>query len=547
MSEKRVKLNQIVKNQLPSYVQEDFPLVGSFLSQYYQGQEYKGGPIDLIQNIDSYIKLSECGSLIKSTNTTAAAGISTSTIFVSNTTGFPDNYGLIKINDEIITYESKTDISFVNCKRGFSGITSFRNPSDPENLVFSTSTAQNHENDTVVENLSVLFLDEFLKKAKNQFLHGFQKDLNEKVNQSQFIRQAKDFYSTRGTDESFNILFGALYGEKVDIIRPIDDVISPSNANYLKSRDIVVEIINGDPDQLVNRTLYQNEFENISKAYAPVASVEKISVGIATEEYFKLSLDASQATGGSTNLIYGEFSNHAKTKIIGQVGIAQTFIDVDSTLGFPNSGTLSFLYENGTSGVCTYSDKTINQFLGINTTGIAAIISDNTAIDQNTFAYASDGSDDQGIRVKIRGVLNNFIIPPNVLLSLSQPISLSLGVKSIKSPDIQITPRYLPVILSFTIKNNWRPMFELFFIVDKKVLSVFHFSDKSPRLILPLNLFSESSVNSSTGSNFSKSSGDSGIHILFFTSITSFACSGFSNTDSSSPKTVLVFIVGYFL
>ena len=94
-----------------------------------------------------------------------------------------------------------------------------------------------------------------------------------------------------------------------------------------------------------------------------------------------------------------------------------------------------------------------------------------------------------------------------------------------------MTPRYLPDTLSFTIKNNWRPMFELFFIVDKKVLSVFHFSDKSPRLILPLNLFSESSVNSNTGSNFSKSSGDSGIHILFFTSITSFACSGFSNTD----------------
>ena len=220
-------------------------MVGSFLSQYYQGQEYQGGPVDLVQNIDSYIKLSECGSLIKSTNTTAAAGITTSTIFVSNTTGFPDNYGLIKINDEIITYESKTDISFVNCKRGFSGITSFRNPSDPENLVFSTSTAQNHENDTVVENLSVLFLDEFLKKAKNQFLYGFQKDLNEKVNKAQFIRQVKDFYSTRGTDESFDILFQALYGEKVDIIRPIDNVISPSNANYIKSRDIIVESILG--------------------------------------------------------------------------------------------------------------------------------------------------------------------------------------------------------------------------------------------------------------------------------------------------------------
>ena len=57
MSEKRVKLNQIVKNQLPSYVQEDFPLVGSFLSQYYQGQEYQGGPIDLINNTVSYTHL----------------------------------------------------------------------------------------------------------------------------------------------------------------------------------------------------------------------------------------------------------------------------------------------------------------------------------------------------------------------------------------------------------------------------------------------------------------------------------------------------------
>ena len=96
------------------------------------------------------------------------------------------------------------------------------------------------------------------------------------------------------------------------------------------------------------------------------------------------------------------------------MGVAQTYIDVDSTLGFPNSGTLSFLYENGTSGVCTYSDKTINQFLGINTTGITTSISDNTAIDQNTFVYASDGESDAGIQVKIRGVLNNFIIPPDV-------------------------------------------------------------------------------------------------------------------------------------
>ena len=146
-----------------------------------------------------------------------------------------------------------------------------------------------------------------------------------------------------------------------------------------------------------------------------MAAVEKISVGILTNSYYKVSLDGSfNFPEGSTPLTYGNFSTHAKTKIIGQVGIAQTFLDVDSTLGFPKSGTLSFLYENGTTGVCTYADKTINQFLGINTTGITTTISDNTSIAQNTFAYAFDGEDNQGIQVKIRGVLNNLIIPPNV-------------------------------------------------------------------------------------------------------------------------------------
>ena len=178
MSEKRVKLNQIVKNQVPSYVREDFPLVGEFLSQYYIGQEYKGGPVDLINNIDSYIKLSANGNLIKSTSPTKYAGISTETIFESNTQGLPENFGVIKINNEVITYESKTDISFVNCTRGFSGITSFTNPSDSENLVFSSTIAQNHEKNTTVDNLSVLFLDEFLKKNKKTIFIWFSERFN---------------------------------------------------------------------------------------------------------------------------------------------------------------------------------------------------------------------------------------------------------------------------------------------------------------------------------------------------------------------------------
>ena len=114
MTLKKVQLNKIVKNQLPEYVREDFPLVGEFLSAYYKGQEYQGAPIDLVNNIDSYIKLSECGNIIKSTTLINRVEETATDILVDNTDGFPDNNGLIKIGDEIISYDSKTDVKFLN-------------------------------------------------------------------------------------------------------------------------------------------------------------------------------------------------------------------------------------------------------------------------------------------------------------------------------------------------------------------------------------------------------------------------------------------------
>ena len=52
MAEKRIQFSNIVQNQLPAYVKEEFPLVSDFLKQYYIAQEFEGAPLDLIQNID---------------------------------------------------------------------------------------------------------------------------------------------------------------------------------------------------------------------------------------------------------------------------------------------------------------------------------------------------------------------------------------------------------------------------------------------------------------------------------------------------------------
>jgi hypothetical protein len=426
MTEKRVSFNQIVKSQLPAYVREEFPLVAEFLSQYYISQEYQGAPTDLIQNIDRYIKLNETTGLVESVTLNSNISFDDTTITISSsatTDGFPDSYGLLKINDEIITYTSKNRFSFNGCIRGFSGVSSYQNNTNPENLVFESTEAQEHFSGDTIENLSISFLNEFLKKTKKLFLPGFDNrdfaiksierfpgDPNpdqSELNQNIFIKQSKDFYSTKGTDQSFKILFKALYGSDVEIIKPRDFLFRPSDAGFRITNDLVVESVSGNPFDLENLTLFQDQYGDIDKAYAPVTKVEKVNAGISSISYYRVSLDSGYDRDIIVDgAVYGTFSIHSKTKIIGNVSIGQTYIDVDSTLGFPNSGELSVTYPNEQSGVISYTSKTLTQFIGCS--GVSFTIPDNTSIDVNTFAYAYVGVNTSNqVRVKIRSVLNS--------------------------------------------------------------------------------------------------------------------------------------------
>ena len=420
MTEQRIKLNNIVQNQIPSYVREEFPLISEFLKQYYIAQEFQGAPVDLIQNIDRYIKLDETTSLVESVILSFDIEEFDTTISVdlvkspSGTNGFPDSYGILKINDEIITYTGKTSSAFTGCIRGFSGISSYSQDANPEELVFSSTLAAEHATGSTIENLSILFLKEFLSKTKNQFLPGLnERDLSSQLNQNLFIKQAKDFYLTRGTDRSFEILFKALYNENVNIVKPRDFLFTPSNGQFRVTNDFVVESLNGDPMDLTDSTLFQNDYsDTITKAYAPITKVEKIISGLG-QTYYKLSIDSGYdrdiEVEGS---IYGAFSIHPKTKLIGQVSAGTTVLDVDSTLGFPDSGELSVRYNDFSSGIVSYTSKSINQFYGCENVNGTILNAENVGI--NTYAYGQSFSNpNEIITVKIRSVLGSLDYPSN--------------------------------------------------------------------------------------------------------------------------------------
>jgi hypothetical protein len=405
MTETRIKISSIIENQLPQFVLEEFPLVSEFLSQYYISLENQGGTSDILQNIDQYVKVDHLTNLIESTILSTDVTFFDTTINVVSTAGFPDSYGLLLIDSEIITYTSKTSTTFEGCVRGFSGVTSYKTK---DQLTFNETEAQEHRTAATVSNLSILFLKEFLIKVKKQVTPGFEeRELYSELDERLFIKQSIDFYSSKGTDNSFKILFGALYGQNVEVIRPRDYLIQPSDAQYRITSDLVVETIEGNPEDLINETLYQEETEYTNAAQGTVTKVEKIRRG--DKDYYVISLDSDYDKDIlPVGTVYGKFKIHPKTKTVSSIISGATTLEVDSTVAFPNAnGTLTIDLENKTSLTITYTSKTLNQFLGC--TGITQDIPAATEVKTNSFA----SSRDKKVKIRILGVLSDLEIPNN--------------------------------------------------------------------------------------------------------------------------------------
>ena len=151
--DKRIQVNTIIENQLPDFVVSDFPNATEFFKQYYVSQDFQGGAGDIISNLDQYLKVDILVPEVVVGVTSISAGISTTdtTITVPSTKGFPSEYGLLKIDDEIISYTGITSTTFTGCIRGFSGITGFNVgvsssllEVNRESLKFDETTAASH-------------------------------------------------------------------------------------------------------------------------------------------------------------------------------------------------------------------------------------------------------------------------------------------------------------------------------------------------------------------------------------------------------------------
>ena len=380
---KRVKISHVIESQIPEFVNQESPLFASFLNQYYESLEHKSGAVDLANNLPEYRKVGAFNAETLTTSTTLTDNVfaGQKTINVESTVGWPSTYGLLKIDNEIITYKTKTDTSFVDCARGFSGIDQISKEDNAEFLNFQITSAEQHVTGTTVTNLSNLFLQEFFTKFKTEFLPGFEdRSFISGTSVTNVLTRAKDFYMSKGTDSSYQILFKLLYGEDIELLKPIESTIIPSDNVYFKTKHVLVEnLFGGQPLETVGNFLYQ-DIAGIGTASASIYNVEYRPIN--QTDFYEISLDSTSFDGS--------FEVPGKTKSLEITPANATSLVVDSTVGFGQSGTLLVKPREGANFLSVrYTDKTVNQFL--NVTGLTTSLVFGADVLENKLAYAYAG------------------------------------------------------------------------------------------------------------------------------------------------------------
>jgi len=413
----RVKVSQIIKNQIPEFVSSSEENFVEFLKQYYISQEYRGSSLDIGSNFDQYLKLDNLtyDTVSREYVLTQDVFYSEDEIHVDSTVGFPDEYGLLKINDEIITYTGKTSTSFTGAIRGFSGVDSFDGEDrGQKNLVFKSSFVGIHSTNDKVLNLSNLFLKEFFKKLKYQFLPGLEEvDFASGLNLGTFIKESKSLFQSKGTVDSFKILFKVLYNVDAKIIDTEDFLIKSSSAEYIRRKVLFARLRSGEnPTKIIGQTLISSD----GKASAPISEIDYYpSTG--GDDIYRISIFEGY---DDKDLLIGSFKETPVSKVIGDVPVGSQTITIDSTIGLPSSGDVI----SGNNFI-SYTQKSVNQLFGCS--GILENISDSDEVKSSEYVYSyEDGDVTKLVTFEVKNILSEFNFDSNyTLIEKNDPISIN--------------------------------------------------------------------------------------------------------------------------
>lgn len=367
------RISTLVDRQLPEFISSEYPKFSSFLQKYYEQLELTGQPLDIIQNLTKYNNIDTYEKDLLSEYTTLTFNVldTATTIQVADTYAFPEANGYVMIDDEIIFYSSKTATSFIGCKRNLSGTTKLGDLYNSS--TFKTvkphdlSKGFQHLTGGQVFNISNLFLYAFVKNYESQYLASFpEESLKPEVDKRTLIKNIKQFYRAKGTEQSIKFIFNSIVAQDTtdipSIYYPKDNTIKSSVSDWIDKYALKVKVISGDPFKVIGQKLLQEEDVFNSKIRNTFAYIDNVVFlgNYDGESIYEIIL--------APETVVGEFQVAQKTVLTKRLlpnSTENTRINVFSSTGWRNTkGQLKIGDE-----IISFKDKTVNQFVIENRSG----------------------------------------------------------------------------------------------------------------------------------------------------------------------------------
>ena len=300
--------------------------------------------------------------------------------------GFPEENGVILIDDEVILYRRREGNLLIGLERGASGTTVL--PTFRSNGTYLRTEPAAHYAGSVVVNLSVLFLVAILDAIHKSHAHNIDSSrVVPEINRSSLLQNIRDFFKAKGSKLGIKALFKILFAENdVDVFYPGDRMITPSKSTW--DKPLIMRTVpipdnlcepgknHATPDKFINSKI---EFKSYSATLQIDSTVNTVfedhevfaktnceyvsSYPFQGETQYEFFLNDERLQG---NIVVNPTSKLTRDVLLG-AGIDSdtnnltrdiTTITVNSTLGYPDQGII-FIDGEG----IYYQRKTINQFL----------------------------------------------------------------------------------------------------------------------------------------------------------------------------------------
>ena len=363
MAVKTKRISTLIESQLPQFISSEYELFSKFVQRYYEQQELQGQALDVITNIEDYADIDFYEKSILNQQGTLATSVDdqSTTITLSNSSGFVEKNGFVRIDDEIVFYEEKVGNDLLGCRRGVSGNTSLGDLYTSSD--FKTTEAAPHQSGAVVYNITNLFLYAFVRNFEKQYLASFpEKYLKPEVDKRTLIKNIKKFYRSKGTDASIKFVFNSLVAgpeTKPEVYKPKDFTYRASNADWINIYALKVKILSGDPKELIGQIITQDDESGFASATVDNAFIDGVYDG---ETAWNIVL--------APETVNGRFAISTKTRLEKAVPSSQAglVLNAFSTSGFPARG--QFLIDQE---IFEYDSKNVNQF-NVTNRGVDSVI-----------------------------------------------------------------------------------------------------------------------------------------------------------------------------